>query len=365
MKPSLQQVHMEHLTGNLTGLPAAGSGRGALRRAELEAKPGQIEPGGLLDLPSGPKPPGPVAEMRLLLSRARELSGAREMEDLIGELITRSRSDGAARRVLEDWLIQQARSGEWMVASVPALAAMLEAAVLLQMAEAVPLLCAVLEYANAERRTAVVAAQRLRLLPSPDEAMRAQLFVALKKRIEVWESAPETEVDAVLALPSVPYVLPEEQVPWLCCRLQSGSAPVARALALGILDWRTGAVRRPPPQISDGTVAALAEAALTRLEAERERGALDSKSQDAVETLVWVLGALVTTGLEMRIATVLVRAFLRPAGLERAASLQGGSLFLRSTGDRGRAALCEAFGEQSDHCRRYLNLLSRSINGPP
>ncbi len=236
------------------------------------------------------------------------------------------------------------------------IAAVIESAVKEPVPQIVPVLLDVLERSKSEQ-AAVIAAQRVRVIPVEDVALRERMGRAVLERIAAWEDTQPHW--AALAIPSIPMLRPPGWSEWTALRLLNGTERLAWAAAMGVVEWGGSKQRHAgAPDVLDSE--RLFKAATSRLETLAMSG---SESASLRSALVWSLGMTATRQSLSTAAGELVRAFIAGRDVDDAAAVRGGRALLRKFGKDVLPEFAAAFqlagdaGTERTQMDRYLALL--------
>jgi hypothetical protein len=286
-----------------------------------------------------------------ILRDAQERGPQLSLPNVVRALVKRCNSEEGRLR-LDEWMCNKAMA-KW--ANELLLAAAMEAGAQLDVASALGVMIATLANSSAHETAVVVAAQRLRLFPVEPRDTRDRVFRSLLGRIDVWEKAEELHENAVLAIPSLPWVGGNQATAWLTERVRTAPVAIAWSASQATLDWASGADGRFEP-MEDAARHALLATTIDRCRSVGEQPPGEARF-DLRASLVWLLGALATPERLEEVASLLAGAFERAHGLEDAAALRAGRLIARRLGtDAFRRACDSSFGSPALK-DRYLHLV--------
>ncbi len=299
----------------------------------------------------------PPSTISTLLRSAIDQTDARDLGKLSHDLVSQC-ADATARKAFDKWLSTEADG--WVKARRPALAAVIEAAAMLGIPEALPILIAVLKDDEANTSTLSIAAQRIRLFNVPNEQDSAEIGGILARRIEGWLSSNSTNEVALRAIPSAVRYLIQTRLDWVVHHIAGADNKVSWATAQGILDIAGGQTLALEGTISD----TLFDACFARIQPFLSETAAEEVPQpDLVATLLWALGAVCTEQNIERTATLIVQVFDRPRALRAAAAVKAGRLVIQHWREKGVGGLLRAF--QHAHSESHARYLALALTTQP
>jgi len=168
-------------------------------------------------------------------------------------------------------------------------------------------------------------------------ASAQELWDYLRNRIEEWERVdPEA---AAKAIPSVPSLAGRNWEGWLTTRIAEGTPLIGWAAALAVLDW---ANRETTSDSS--TAAGFFSAMHERLQRDASHTNIGRTTPDLQSALIWALCSTATEDTLPTAARAIASAFEHAKGLQDAAALRGGRIFVKRWREPALRALIAAFG---------------------
>jgi hypothetical protein len=243
----------------------------------------------------------------------------------------------SAKEELEQLL--QARCHEWL--GPAALAVLIEASVRVKVKSSgiEEAIVAILRSPDPPPQAAAVAAQRLRTVHVADLGLRKELSQRLRALIDRWRAEPRWAGYAFFALPSVPFLYPDDSAGWTAQLIAQENARLAEAAAWGILGWATGASRSRT--FDDLVAGKFAQAMIARFERETRN---ECDEPELVAALVWVLGATATSAQLERAAKIVATSFQRQDWGADDAAVMAGRLLYRRLGSLAQVLIGEDLG---------------------
>lgn len=294
----------------------------------------------------------------------RKIGAHRDVDSpqVLLDLILMSGDKEDIRVDLETWI--EIHFSSWLRMKKSSLAAVLEAAFVLQVPNLEKIFVSVLSESKGQthEEVASVAARRIRYYRI-NPLLSADLWPNLRAWIEHWEQQNATRATAWAAMQSVLFVGGTSAVSWLGERIANGTSEVAWAALDSPLEWALEA--RAPNEKPDMTIARpLYDLIFVRLKAEyidREHHRFSEQGDDFVARAIWALGALAGPSDILPVAEIIQRAFLSPHGFDSTAAVYAGKALIAHHNTAAWRALAQEFSQTPDAFARFLSSIHRTL----